>query len=1004
MVADPRATGNTGTDGRVAGGRPRGAGGCNYANAASRLFDNGYDPIPVVPSGKKPALSRWTAIAIDETAIEDWSQRFPDHSVGLRTGHLVAIDIDVLDPDLAHRLQALAFARLGDTLIRIGRYPKRLLAYRTDSPFAKMSCGKVEVLGSGQQFVAFGRHPDTGADYSWVTGDSPLDVPRDDLPKVTPEAVSALLAEMGALQPTAPPATRRRANVSAAVPGPVRNDAGCVIDGRDGWLSSIAFHAVHDALERDGVSVEAIARNVWNRFAETTDLSRGRSGGPAAYAFPDARKKVEDKLRLASQGRLPSRAADLPDPDYALPTLTPVDARTALDEALKSAADAVLSWWCGDRTGAAPQIGIRATVGLGKSTASRRHVLSLRQTLQSIGAPRRIAVFTPSHALAEETAAAWRTEGLQAAVLQGYERTDPRTGMPMCRHLSLVRVAIGAGLDVQTSACGAEPGARCPDFEGCLKQQNRREIATADVVIAPYDALFTGFARETDDFGLVIVDEGCWQRAWTEESTAVADFEARSVLELSRHASPERRTADRADLDRARRLLMRALSDAEGGALARSKLVETGLDADLCRTAARLELTLIDDPDVQPGLSGRGLARAQALSAQAKTGRKVVRAWQSMADLLDGASEHCGQLRMSGKPGDRMLHHTRLLRVHPSLATKPVLHLDATLRPRIARRILPSITVHEIDAVMPHTRVRLVTGAFGKSGLCVDAHAEPEEAARRERRLTDCVDYVRWQMLGGGKTLVITYKACEASFAGIPGVETGHFNAIAGLDRFRDVDRLIIIGRPLPGDRDLVPICGALFGKRITGTYTTALTSVWMRDGMKRAVRTLRHQDTLAEDVRQAICDDEVLQALGRGRGVNRSTHNPIEIHVLGNLALPIAYDSVVSWETVRPDIMQRMLMAGVAVDSPADAATLYPEMFTSANQAKMAFAEAGFKGENPIRGIYREMTLKSARYRRAGRGRSWQRVWWCTGAEHVVRSKMESALGDVAGWVVEAW
>ena len=93
------------------------------------------------------------------------------------------------------------------------------------------------------------------------------------------------------------------------------------------------------------------------------------------------------------------------------------------------------------------------------------------------------------------------------------------------------------------------------------------------------------------------------------------------------------------------------------------------------------------------------------------------------------------------------------------------------------------------------------------------------------------------------------------------------------------------------------------------------------------------------------------------------------------------------------------MLLAGIAVDSPGDAALLHPALFASAEQAKKAFQRAGFKGQNPIRNLYREMSLKSAAYRRPGRGRSWQRAWWIDGDADAARTALEAALGALAEW-----
>jgi hypothetical protein len=245
----------------------------------------------------------------------------------------------------------------------------------------------------------------------------------------------------------------------------------------------------------------------------------------------------------------------------------------------------------------------------------------------------------------------------------------------------------------------------------------------------------------------------------------------------------------------------------------------------------------------------------------------------------------------------------------------------------------------------------------------------------------------------------VTYKDCEAAFAGIPGVEVAHFNAIAGLDAWRDVALLMVIGRPLPRDSDLLIPAAALFGKDVEGSYRAEPASVRMRDGTARAARVLRHEDRHAEILRAAICDDELIQAIGRGRGVNRSAADPLEVQVLADVALPLVHDRVTSWELEALDLIQQMLLAGIAVDSPADAAALHPQLLANEKQAQKALERMGFKRQSPMSISYREMSLKCARYRRPGRGRGWQTACWLDGDADTVRSELERVLGPLAGW-----
>lgn len=60
----------------------------------------------------------------------------------------------------------------------------------------------------------------------------------------------------------------------------------------------------------------------------------------------------------------------------------------------------------GDKEWSPPRVGLRATVGLGKSSAARKHSGRLLHTLIEAVKPHRLVQFVPSHILAEEAAIA----------------------------------------------------------------------------------------------------------------------------------------------------------------------------------------------------------------------------------------------------------------------------------------------------------------------------------------------------------------------------------------------------------------------------------------------------------------------------------------------------------------------------------------------------------------------------------------------------------------------
>jgi Protein of unknown function (DUF3987) len=81
------------------------------------------------------------------------------------------------------------------------------MSFRTTEPRSKVMAGKykvgdhecqVEILDTGNQFVVFDMHPDTGREYEWSNG-SPLGTPFVDLPALDPETINTFLADAGAV-------------------------------------------------------------------------------------------------------------------------------------------------------------------------------------------------------------------------------------------------------------------------------------------------------------------------------------------------------------------------------------------------------------------------------------------------------------------------------------------------------------------------------------------------------------------------------------------------------------------------------------------------------------------------------------------------------------------------------------------------------------------------------------------------------------------------------------
>ncbi|ASP84358.1 DNA primase [Sinorhizobium meliloti] len=178
------------------------------ADVRRALIENGYRYVPA--KGKGPIIKDWPNFSQRPEQIDGYLRKHADHqNTGVLTGDIVAVDVDAPDAAIADQLIARLMAIPGAKRApyRVGKAPKCLFIFKATEPRRKASTGEyliggskcqVEILGQGQQFVAYGNHAETGLPYVWSNGE-PLSIPLHDLPEITPDAVDAFLADADAI-------------------------------------------------------------------------------------------------------------------------------------------------------------------------------------------------------------------------------------------------------------------------------------------------------------------------------------------------------------------------------------------------------------------------------------------------------------------------------------------------------------------------------------------------------------------------------------------------------------------------------------------------------------------------------------------------------------------------------------------------------------------------------------------------------------------------------------
>jgi hypothetical protein len=161
-----------------------------------RLVDMGYEIVPIKKGKKAPVLPGWQEIRATHDDVDAWAANgHRDGGIGVLCRQTIAVDIDCHDKKLNYDLIHWLQENVGQAPIRVGKKPKCIMPFRVEDGFTKIRSSEfedaegskhaVEILADGQQFVAFGIHPQTNQPYAWVNGISIADTPWQKLPVIT---------------------------------------------------------------------------------------------------------------------------------------------------------------------------------------------------------------------------------------------------------------------------------------------------------------------------------------------------------------------------------------------------------------------------------------------------------------------------------------------------------------------------------------------------------------------------------------------------------------------------------------------------------------------------------------------------------------------------------------------------------------------------------------------------------------------------------------------------
>jgi hypothetical protein len=547
----------------------------------------------------------------------------------------------------------------------------------------------------------------------------------------------------------------------------------------------------------------------------------------------------------------------------------------------------------------------------------------LKDLRRLAGRMRRMVYAVPTHSLAEEVVR--RVEGVSAVVWRGRTQLDPDSydDALMCLRARLIDEMVDHGIAV-SSMCESKVNGKdpiyCPHYGDCGYQAQVAPARKADVVVVPHASLVHEMPP-INSRGVLIVDETFWA------TTLSGPLEVKVSL-----------LREWGKTDSVWQEIYDGVVDAPDGAVSMANMPgAVGLEWLLQRLAKP------ERPPFKPDWAGKKIRAAVKAFGVGNDWRRKHRLVINLRRSRAKGHDVCVRVR---KHGD-LLKLTWRSPIRRGWSGQTTLLMDASLDPELAQIALEGSHIDfdvnlrpKLFAQSPHvTTMQVVDQPFGIRRF-IDEDDNPLEA------VDEVLAFIRLVSLSG-KTLVIGQQKVELELLarGVPDqVEVTHLNAIRGIDKWKDARNVIVIGRTAATPMDIEsmaehftgePVSTSLCDDRKFNWFMQRDKGIRMGDGSGYAVQADYHPDPICERIRNQIAEEEVDQALERGRGVNRTADNPINYFLLTNTVTRQVVQHPVKWEDIRPGKFERMMGGGLVFFNQADMVAAYPEMWKNTDAVK---------------------------------------------------------------------
>ncbi|WP_193789580.1 DUF7146 domain-containing protein [Salipiger sp. CCB-MM3] len=538
---------------------------------------------------------------------------------------------------------------------------------------------------------------------------------------------------------------------------------------------------------------------------------------------------------------------------------------------------------------------IKASHGLGKSHATLTELAKHAQT----GLKGDIVFYAPTYKLAEEHKETLEQLGVTAFVMRGRNAPQPGSGRMTCDQADLALKIAGAGGNVQNQLCQT-----CPFRGDCAYMKQWRDLPAGSVIRLHVTKVL---ARPKHDRGrtvaLRIIDESFFG------ALAERDVKNWNQLQRSLQALPKSKRDPVEAALQALGVAGRSLREVDMAALEHVDL------AAIAKTLERFS---------QGQLRGRAFGSDLAARWERELRKRaplrfLALVFRALADCCARGVKISQRVHFSAQGPDWKLH---LDRSHELPRDAPILMLDADGSERILQRFVPGAKLVSIEAKRNAEVIQVKNRVFGKGTLQRErVQKEIGALLRSECLRTTCsgerpkvlavaskgIVEQLWKQSGGAETNG-REVAWGETFLGAEWIWFGPGGL--GVNRFRDYDTVIVLGREELPDSELEGKARAIFADRghLLDFADNAVSQkrpqddlpCEMADGSVCAVPAPARRDPFVREIQMQHREFNSRQCIERLRLVNAVT--PKRVVIVSKLPIPgMPVTRHVAWEELLP-------------------------------------------------------------------------------------------------------